>query len=300
MRRRIIAIATMLLLIQAGLIATSISARAAVPPTGPAIFHNNQWYLRTTPTSGAATSTFAYGRVGDIPVMGDWNGDGTDTVGVVRTTPGPSGTEVYTWHLRDTNSSGGASITPFVFGTKRFVAVDQLGSIPVVGDWNGDGIDTIGVVQYSSDPNGPIRWELRNTNTAGAPDIVLIYSRGRDRPVVGDWNGDGTDTIGVVRQATSSWLLRNSNTGGIAQINFVFGSSRFHELPVVGDWNGDGIDTPAVLRNVPVTDVQGGYERWLFRNSNSSGTADGTFTYGNDALGLDPPIEFIPRLAWRP
>lgn len=263
----------------------------------PAIFDNATWYLRSSLTSGVATSTFRYGQSGDLPVMGDWNGDGHDTVGVARTTPGPGGTQTYTWYLRNSNSGGTASISQFVFGTKRFVAIDQLGSIPVVGDWNGDGVDTVGVVQYASDPSGQIQWLLRNSNTAGPPDIVITYSRGRDRPIVGDWNGDGRDTIGVVRGDT--WLLRNSNTSGDAQIAFSYGSANYFELPVVGDWDGNGTYTPALLRNRPPTDSQGGFEDWLFRNSNTGGAANGEIIYGSDAQAIDQPVEFIPRLTWR-
>ncbi|MDG4785064.1 hypothetical protein O7626_03800 [Micromonospora sp. WMMD1102] len=46
-------------------------------------------------------------RVEDIPVSGDWNGDGKDTIGVFR----PSNS---TWYLRDTNS--GDATTIFKFG----------------------------------------------------------------------------------------------------------------------------------------------------------------------------------------
>jgi len=59
------------------------------------------------------------------------------------------------------------------------------------------------------------------------------------------------------------------------------------------------VDTPAVLRNNPPTDEFGGYEVWLFRNSNTGGAASGQITFGSDALGLDLPIETIPRMSWR-
>lgn len=275
------------------------SGAAAQPAASskPAIFHDGTWYLRGSLSSGVATSTFRYGRSGDLPVMGDWDGDGDDTVGVVRFT-GPSGGPFqYTWFLRDSNSGGVATVTPFVFGDVRFVAVDQLGTIPVVGDWDGDGTDTVGLVHYDGDLNGPIRWQLRNSNSAGPPDLAFTYSRGRDEPVAGDWDGDGTDTIGVVRGR--NWLLRNSNSGGVADISFFYGSASLLELPVVGDWNGDGTYTPAVLRNRPATDESGGFEVWLFRNSNTTGTADGQIIYGSDAFEISPPIDFIPRLSWR-
>jgi hypothetical protein len=229
--------------------------------------------------------------------MGDWDGNGTDTVGIVRFTQLSSGQFVYTWHLRNTNSAGSATVAPFVFGEVRFVAVDQLGTIPVVGDWNGDGIDTAGVMVYSFDLNGHMQWNLRNSNTAGPPDISSFYSRGRDVPVTGDWDGDGDDSIGVVRG--DNWLLRNIPAGGVADISYTYGSALYVELPVPGDWDGNGTYTPAVLRNRPPTDEFGGFESWLFRNSNSSGSASGQITYGSDAQTIDLPIEFIPRLSWR-
>jgi len=284
----------------AGTLVHPVGASAQQPPESskPAIVHDAVWFLRDSLTSGVATSTFRYGRPGDLPVMGDWDGDGHDTVGVARFTGPPGGPFRYTWFLRNENSGGAATVTPFVFGDVRFVAVDQLGTIPVVGDWNRDGRDTVGVLVYDFDVDGPIQWRLRNSNTAGPPDIVINYGRGRDIPVVGDWNGDGRDTVGVFRRP-KSWLLRNSNTSGVAQIAFAYGSGQFLELPVAGDWDGNGTYTPAVLRNRPATDESGGFEVWLFRNSNSSGVADGQIIYGSDAQEISPPIDFIPRLSWR-
>jgi hypothetical protein len=276
-----------------------LSDSAGAHPAGskPAIYNSPVWYLRSSLTSGVATSTFTYGRSGDLPVMGDWDGDGHDTVGVVRFS-GAGGISTYTWYLRNSNSAGSATITPFVFGNVRFVAIDQLGTIPVVGDWDGDGIDTIGVMVYDFDLDGPIRWLLRNSNSTGPPDIVINYGRGRDTPLAGDWNGDGTDTVGVFRRP-KSWLLRNSNTSGTANLSFAYGSGDFLELPVPGDWDGNGTYTPTILRNNPPSDEFGGFEVWLFRNSNSSGVADGKIIYGSDAFAVDLPIDFIPRLSWR-
>ncbi len=53
-------------------------------------------------------------------------------------------------------------------------------------------------------------------------------------PVVGDWNGDGVDTIGIVRNA--EWFLRNSNTSGFAEMQFFYGVPT--DVPVVGHWTG--------------------------------------------------------------
>ena len=43
-----------------------------------------EWFLRNTPTSGIADDDFTYGSPGDLPIVGDWGGDSTDTIGIAR------------------------------------------------------------------------------------------------------------------------------------------------------------------------------------------------------------------------
>jgi hypothetical protein len=78
------------------------------------------WYLRNSNSGGAANITFNYGRPGDIPIVGDWDGNGTVTPGVVRKG---------TWYLRNGNLGGVADVAPFNYG--------RPGDIPIVGDWQG-------------------------------------------------------------------------------------------------------------------------------------------------------------------
>ena len=72
----------------------------------PVVVRGRTWYLRNSNTSGNANIAFLYGDPDDIPVMGDWNGDGVDTPGVVRGR---------TWYLRNSNTSGNANIA-FLYG----------------------------------------------------------------------------------------------------------------------------------------------------------------------------------------
>src|SRR5438067_2190393 len=67
------------------------------------------------------------------------------------------------------------------------------------------------------------QWFLRSSSTSGAADIAFPYGAPGDLPIVGDWDGDGVDTVGVVRG--SLFLLRNSNTAGTADIAFVYGDA---------------------------------------------------------------------------
>src|SRR5947207_2778144 len=107
-----------------------------------------------------------------------------------------------TWYLRNENSAGGADAGVFVYG--------GVGWRPVVGDWNGDGVTTVGVV----DPNGV--WYLRNENSAGPPDVAAPFAYGAPGwiPVVGDWNGTGHTGIGMFDPSTGTWYLRNEDSPG--------------------------------------------------------------------------------------
>ena len=95
---------------------------------------------------GAAETSFFYGNPGDVPFVGDWNGDGRDTPGLRR----PSDGFVY---LRNSNTQGVADGS-FFYGDN--------GDIPFAGDWNGDDIDTMGLYRPA---NGFIY--LRNSNSTG-------------------------------------------------------------------------------------------------------------------------------------
>jgi peptidoglycan/xylan/chitin deacetylase (PgdA/CDA1 family) len=182
----------------------AVAARAAAPVAGlPVIVRGDTWYLRSSLTSGQATTTFRFGNPYAFPLSGDWDGDGTATVGaVVRNA----------WSLRNTNAAGPADVS-FRYGS--------AGDLPVVGDWDGDGVDTPGVVRGNV-------WYLRNSLSTGTADAEFAYGRATDRPVVADWDGDGTATPGVVRGNT--WYLSNDD-GATADVTFAYGSGCEVALP---------------------------------------------------------------------
>jgi hypothetical protein len=210
------------------------------------------WYLRNENGPGTPdVPPFAYGAPGWIPVVGDWDGNGTQTIGVFD----PS---TATWYLKNGNGPGAPDIKPFRFGAP--------GWQPVVGDWDGDGKWTIGVV----DPNGV--WYLRNSNTPGAPDITPFrYGAGSWKPVADSWSGTSGFGIGMFDPATATWYLRGNASPGAPDVgHFAFGGAGWQ--PVVGDWNNDGKAT------VGVVDPSG---TWYLRNSNTPGAPDvAPFGYG--------------------
>jgi len=54
-------------------------------------------------------------------------------------------------------------------------------------------------------------------------DSQFQYSAPGFYPQAGDWDGDGIDTVGLYNPTTGQWLLRNTNTTGSADIVFVYG-----------------------------------------------------------------------------
>ena len=67
-------------------------------------------------------------------------------------------------------------------------------------------------------------------------------------PVVGDWNGDGIEEIGIFRGGT--WILDIDGDRELEATDKVFELGGAGDKPVAGDWNGDGIDDPAVYRGM--------------------------------------------------
>jgi subtilisin family serine protease len=209
------------------------------------------WYLDYN-NDGVPDKILAYGLNGDLPVSGDWNGDGRDTIGVFR----PS---TRTWYLDYNNDRVPDKI--FAYGLN--------GDLPVAGDWNSNGIDTVGVFRPTTRT-----WYL-DYNNDGVPDKILAYGLSGDLPVAGDWNKDGTDTIGVFRPTTRTWYL-DYNNDRVPDKIFAFGLNG--DLPLVGDWNNDGIDTVGVFR--PTT-------RTWYLDYNNDGVPDKILAYG---LNGDKPV----------
>jgi hypothetical protein len=83
-----------------------------------------------------------------------------------------------------------------------------------------------------------------NDTWSGTANHVFAYGRTDDRVHVGDWDGNGTDTLAVRRGNT--YYVANSFSGGVADLTQIYGRST--DTTLVGDWNGDGSATLGVRR----------------------------------------------------
>lgn len=183
-----------------------------------AIRRSNIFHVRDNLTSGVATRVFSFGRAGDEVYVGDWNGDGVDTFAVRR------GNLLL---VRNSLTSGPADAV-YCFGNP--------GDTWLVGDWNGDGVDTLAVrrgnvfvftdnlatsavsaeMAYGNPGDEVLAAKIEPQRSTlvvrrgnvyvvrgplSGPEVVedVTYGRHSDMVIFGDWDGQGGQTLGVVR-----------------------------------------------------------------------------------------------------
>jgi hypothetical protein len=176
-------------------------------------------YLRNSNTQGPADIRFFFGNPGDFPLAGDFDNDGCDTVSIYRS----SEQRVYIINELGANDGGlGAADFNYVFGNP--------GDKPFTGDFNGDGVDTVGLHREST---GFVYF--RQTHTQGIADAQFFFGDPDDRFVTGDWgNVDSVDTPGLFRPSNNTFFFRHSNTQGNADESLGWGVTTY--LPIAGNW----------------------------------------------------------------
>lgn len=218
----------------------------------------------------------------------------------------------FEFNLRENLAWDGGNYHEFYFGAP--------GDIPLMGDWNCDGVDTPGMFR----PSTGFAY-LSNVNDTQVAEREYYFGIGGDIPLAGDWNGDGCDTLSIYRPSDGQFYVSNSLETGPAEYSYFFGipgdepfsgdfdgdgidelglrrpttgfvylrlehtsgvadNEFFYGAPgdrvIVGDWDGDGDDTLAIVR-----DSEG---RWYFRLDNSLGVADHVLRAGPKAEGVIP------------
>lgn len=200
-----------------------------------------------------------------IPLVGDFDGDGTDEIAIYVNGH---------WYV-DLNGNGvwDQGDLWLNLGTE----LDR----PIIGDWDGDGKADIAIFgrQWGRDPEAIIqdpglpspantlRRELPHTMvsqteraarlraarsgnpadlSADAVDHVFRYGDAPDVPVAGDWNDDGLDAVGIFRDGR--WTLDTDGDGRLSERDETAEFGRPGDFPIVGDWDGDGTTNLGVIR----------------------------------------------------
>ncbi len=233
------------------------------------------WHIRVP---GSLDYTFTFGAPGDIPLLGDWDGDGIDTPGVYRPSRGAA-------HLTNQIpaylSTGHQAEVTFYFGMPG----DQV----FTGDWDGDGIDTLGLSR-----RGQIF--LANTNATTVADRMFWFGTFSDIPSAGDPDGNGADGIFLHRTSSSSVFYTNEAPDSLIAAptgSLYYGIA--HDQLVIGDWNGDGADSAGVFRpSTTMVHVRNPLWTGPAQASYRFGRAGWRAITGNIHLSVGPTVPVAP------
>ena len=234
-----------------------------------AIFVHGEWFIDLN-GNGIWDQSDLWAKLGDeddLPVTGDWDGDGKDDIGIfgpawsgdaraIEAEPGlpdpqnrpkdrpknipPTPEEATDGHRYLQHTQSGSPRADLIDHVFHYGAgLDR----PVAGDWNGDGISSIGVFregQWILDTDGDGR--------LSAEDLIADFGELGDIPIVGDFNNDGIDEIGTYRNG--KWTIDSNNNREFDAHDQVFELGSSEDQPVVGDWDGDGTIEPGLYRDL--------------------------------------------------
>ncbi|QDV39602.1 Ig-like domain-containing protein [Tautonia plasticadhaerens] len=179
-------------------------------------------------------------RPGDIPISGDFDGDGITDLGVFRPSsdrmPGAS-----EWIILR-SQAGPQSV---LFGGSGL-------DVPAVGDFDGDGRDDIAVFRPVSDLlPGAAEWFILPSNSGQAFRVAFGAAGGLDLPAVADYDGDGRADIAAFRPSSdlvpgaAQWFVLPSGPNDLSfsqkldAYPVLFGEAGVDQ-PVPQDYDGDG------------------------------------------------------------
>lgn len=272
----------------------------AAPPADIAVWRpsNGNWIVMGQ--TGSQATTFSFGMSGDIPVPGDFDGDGKTDFSVFR----PSD---HIWYILP---SGGGNY----YGLNWGISTD----LPAEADYDGDGRTDAAIMRRQPSTGTSDWWVLKSsdnsyyswswgtdTDIPGSADFdgdgradIAVYRPGnqyyysinssngqaqiiflgqtvscavpRECVVPADYDGDGKADFAVYNSSTANWTIRYSVTGQVTTTQW--GSSG--DVPVNNDYDGDGKCDLATWRNSNA--------QWTIKKSSNGQTRTETFGQSGD------------------
>ena len=199
--------------------------RDAVPGAG------NFAYFYILNSADNSFRSVQFGATGDIPVPGDWDGDGRVDFAVYRAAATSNGQSNFYYRP---SAQASVDFVTIPFGT--------MSDKPVPADYDGDGRLDPAVFSGFLAANGAATWRILRSSVNQVVNIA--FGLPTDIPVPADYDGDGTANIAVFRPSNGTWYTSQSSANNFGAIQF--GANG--DLPIPADYDGDGRADVAVFR----------------------------------------------------
>ncbi|HET9130623.1 MAG TPA: VCBS repeat-containing protein, partial [Terriglobia bacterium] len=186
----------------------------SAPPADIAIWRPSSGYWWVMGQTGSAQTASEWGTSGDIPVPGDFDGDGKTDFAVWR--PG----------------SGDWWVFYSATSTADQINWGVSGDIPIAADFDGDGRSDLGIVR--ADPvNHELDWYV---DLSGGGPFSHTWGLDTDKPAAADYDGDGKADLATYRGSTDEfWWIRSSDSQtGYVDLGYN------GDVVVSSDYDGDG------------------------------------------------------------
>ena len=192
------------------------------------IFRTNLWAIDQNKNFqwDGSDKYFFLGQAGDVPVSGDFNGDGFAEIGIFRNG---------LWAI-DQNGNGQWD------ESDKYIVLGQAGDVPVSGDFNGDGFAEMGIFRnglWAIDQNGNGQWD--------GSDKYIVLGQAGDVPVWGDFDGDGFAEMGVFRNGL--WAIDQNRNGQWDVSDKYLWLGQAGDIPVWGHIYGGSASEMGIFRN---------------------------------------------------